>query len=164
MFSFISSYRSSHQRFALKQLFLKISQYSQENTTCNFIKKRLQYRCFPVNIAKFLWTSILNNICERLLLQVEMSKFKISQILLKFMKFVLAVKMNTFEDIQNCYTESFCSIFSIGPVKLFERTVFLLFYCFPVSLQHNTMKRCLWENSCSKSTIKTLKHCLKTFF
>ena len=24
--------------------------------TCNFIKKRLEHRCFPVNIAKFLRT------------------------------------------------------------------------------------------------------------
>ena len=36
---------------------LKISQYSQENTCVGvFIKKRLQHRCFPVNIAKFLRT------------------------------------------------------------------------------------------------------------
>ena len=34
---------------------------------CNFLKKRLQHRCFPVNIVKFLRTSTLN-ICERLLL------------------------------------------------------------------------------------------------
>ena len=34
----------------------------------NFIKK-LQHRCFTVNIAKFLRTSILKNICERLLLK-----------------------------------------------------------------------------------------------
>ena len=33
---------------------------------CNFIKTRLQHRCFPVNIAKFLKTPILKNICERL--------------------------------------------------------------------------------------------------
>ena len=26
----------------------------------NFIKKRLQHRCFPVNIGKFLRTPILN--------------------------------------------------------------------------------------------------------
>ena len=32
------------------------------------IKKKLQHRCFPVNIAKFLTTPILKNICERLLL------------------------------------------------------------------------------------------------
>ena len=53
-----------------------MSQYSQENifaaVSClkvySFIKKRLQYRCFPVNIAKFLRTSILKNICQQLLL------------------------------------------------------------------------------------------------
>ena len=31
----------------------------------NFITKRLQHRFFPVNIAKFLKTSILRDICER---------------------------------------------------------------------------------------------------
>ena len=36
--------------------------------TCNIIKKRLQRRCFPVNAPKFLRKPILNNICERLLL------------------------------------------------------------------------------------------------
>ena len=36
--------------------------------TCNFIKKRLQHRYFPVKFAKFLTTSILKNICEWLLL------------------------------------------------------------------------------------------------
>ena len=36
--------------------------------TCNFIKKRLQHKCFPVNIAKFSRTPILKNNCKRLLL------------------------------------------------------------------------------------------------
>ena len=36
--------------------------------TCNFIKKRLQHRCFSMNIAKFLRTTILKNNSERLLL------------------------------------------------------------------------------------------------
>ena len=36
----------------------------------NFIKKRLQHRCFPMNIAKFLATPILKNTCERLLLRI----------------------------------------------------------------------------------------------
>ena len=36
--------------------------------TCIFIKKTLQQKCFPVNIAKFLKAPILKNICERLLL------------------------------------------------------------------------------------------------
>ena len=34
-----------------------------------FIKKRLQYRYFPVKFAKFIKTPILNNICERLFLK-----------------------------------------------------------------------------------------------
>ena len=33
-----------------------------------FNKKRLQRRCFSVNITKFLRTPILNNICKRMLL------------------------------------------------------------------------------------------------
>ena len=36
-----------------------------------FIKKRVLHRFFPVNIAKFLRTLILKNICERLLLDVD---------------------------------------------------------------------------------------------
>ena len=34
---------------------------------CNFTKKRLQHRCFPVKFAKFLRTPILKIIFERLL-------------------------------------------------------------------------------------------------
>ena len=35
---------------------------------CNFSKNRLQRCCFPINIPKFLRTSILKNISEKLLL------------------------------------------------------------------------------------------------
>ena len=35
---------------------------------CNIIKKRLQHRCFPVNIVKFLRLIILKSILKRLLL------------------------------------------------------------------------------------------------
>ena len=38
---------------------------------CIFIRIRLQQRCFPVNIAKFLRAHILKYICERLLLYSE---------------------------------------------------------------------------------------------
>ena len=38
---------------------------------CDFIKKRLQNRCFPVNIAQFLRIPFLKNICERLLLMID---------------------------------------------------------------------------------------------
>ena len=52
-------------------VFLKISQISQENSrpkARNFIKKRIQHRCFPVEFTKFLRTPILKNVIERLLL------------------------------------------------------------------------------------------------
>ena len=60
---------ASHQRCSIKKSFLKISQYSQENNCVGvFFNKvaslRLQHRCFPVNIAKFLRTTILKNICD----------------------------------------------------------------------------------------------------
>ena len=58
-----------------KKLILKISPYSQENTCVGvsfnkvsfLIKKRLQHRCLPVNIANLLRAPILKKICERLL-------------------------------------------------------------------------------------------------
>ena len=46
--------------------------------TSNFLKKRLQHRCFPVNIAKFLRTVILMKICEQLLLQFLLLTVNIS--------------------------------------------------------------------------------------
>ena len=51
--------RSSHRRYSVKEDIFK---------NLNFIKKRLQHRCFRVKFAKFLKTPILKNICERLLL------------------------------------------------------------------------------------------------
>ena len=50
-----------------------MSQSLQEDTCVglqayNIIKKRLQHRCFLVNFAAFLETTILKNIFERLLL------------------------------------------------------------------------------------------------
>ena len=47
---------------------------SVENTcvagpeACNFIKKRLQYKCFSVKFVKFLRNPVSKNSCERLLL------------------------------------------------------------------------------------------------
>ena len=38
---------------------------------CNFIKKKLQHRYFPVIVAKFLRIPISKNICERLLLFIQ---------------------------------------------------------------------------------------------
>ena len=48
----------------LESLFKKVAGLEARKS----IKERLQHRCFPVNIAKFLRTRILENICELMLL------------------------------------------------------------------------------------------------
>ena len=57
----------------LKSLFNKVT----DLMACNFIKMRLQHRCFPVKFAKFLRTLILKNICKRLFLCKEIIKYRI---------------------------------------------------------------------------------------
>ena len=67
-------------RCSIEMVFLKISQNSPipENTypgvfTIFLNKKRHRCGCFPVNFAKSLRTSILENICELLLLNLGRS-------------------------------------------------------------------------------------------
>ena len=70
-----------------KNMFLKVSQTSQENTcvgeffkqscrpsVCKLFRKRLQNKCFPMKFGKLLRTPILKNICKRLLLEVVYKK------------------------------------------------------------------------------------------
>ena len=52
------------------QSFSKYPDPQNTQKAYNFIKKRLHYRCFPVNLKKSLKTPVLKNICERLLLYV----------------------------------------------------------------------------------------------
>ena len=59
----------------------------------NFIKKRLQHRCFLVNIAKILRASILKNICERFLLFIFIFRSS-PNLLTKYTKYWLR-KQNT---------------------------------------------------------------------
>ena len=72
---------SSHWRCSVEQVFLNFFQNSQENTCVgvslvkfvkNFIKKRLQHRCFPAKFAKFLRRNFWKNIYERLLLSIDL--------------------------------------------------------------------------------------------
>ena len=37
---------------------------------CNFTKKRLQHRCFPMKFAKLLRTCVLKNFCDRPILDM----------------------------------------------------------------------------------------------
>ena len=69
---------TSHRRCSVKKGVLKsfpnfigkhlwCSLYLIKLPACNFIKKRLQHKCFPVNFGKLLKTPVLKNIRERLL-------------------------------------------------------------------------------------------------
>ena len=49
--------------------------------TCNFIKKRFQHRCFPVNVTKFLRTPFSPNTTGQLLLNLH-------EIVTKWLKFL----------------------------------------------------------------------------
>ena len=50
----------------LKSLFNKVAGIQ----ACNSVKKKLQHRCFPVNIAKFLRTAFFTEQLRWLLLQI----------------------------------------------------------------------------------------------
>ena len=74
-----------HQRCSKRNFVLKYSAIFTGNHLCEsllsiklkkrLLKKRLQNRCFPINIAKFLRTSIFKNICKLLLLKIHVIFF-----------------------------------------------------------------------------------------
>ena len=65
----LKNFAISHRKTpVLESLFNKVADLQ----ACNVIKKRLQYGCFPVNIAKSLKAAILKIICKRLLLPLEL--------------------------------------------------------------------------------------------
>ena len=99
--------------------------------TCNFIEKRLQRRCFPVNISKFSRTPISEKICEQLLLNriwqrywkyaCEWLKKDLApqEVALKFFKPYIHFSWN-FRFTQYCYCLDLlkvCEIFSIQSCK-----------------------------------------------
>ena len=63
--------RSSHCRCSIQSPFNRLAGFK----TWKFKKKRLQHRCLPVNIGKFLRTLILMKICEQLLLSFLLLPF-----------------------------------------------------------------------------------------
>ena len=50
-----------------------------DKEACSFIKKRLQHRCFVMNIAKLSKTTVFKNSCERLLLWSISCRIRITQ-------------------------------------------------------------------------------------
>ena len=103
------NHRSSHWRCFLKEASRKKTlPISKENTLYCFIKKRLQRRCFPVELAKFLRICALKNIGERLLLKIGTFQKKLSiDFFYKIMAFIITTI--TFEDLRACFFIIFVS-------------------------------------------------------
>ena len=77
---------------------------------CNFIEKRLPHKCFPVKFAKFLRTSILKNICGRVLLKISTLQKKLFiDFFHKIMTFII-ITIN-FEGLKLLL--SFCAVYFI---------------------------------------------------
>ena len=98
--------------------FLKLQKQPPEvKNTCNFIKKRLQHRCFPVNIANLFRIPILKNICEWLLLkQLPILKNTSEQLLLTLL-------LNS-KNLLTSYEQLSYYQFNVKQIKTYE----LLFY------------------------------------
>ena len=57
-------FRSSHRMCFMKKAAPKnFATFTGKLQACNFIENRLQYRCFPLNIAQILSTPISKNPC-----------------------------------------------------------------------------------------------------
>ena len=65
-----SPFRSSHWACSLKKGVLENFSKFTGKHLCNFIKKGLWHRCFPVNFEEILRRPILENISRRLLLSI----------------------------------------------------------------------------------------------
>ena len=97
----------------------------------NFIKKRLQQRCFLVNIAKFLRTPILKNICQWLLLH---SNHKLSN---KCWASLLNQKNNLGWFLLRRFVD-LVGVYSLLIISTNHSNIFLL-----LDLQKNRSKTCL---------------------
>ena len=84
---------------------LKINNHLE---ACSFIKKRLQLRCFPVNIARFLRPPILKNFCEQLLLFSQSLSWNLYNSLNLYNSFTTEVPIsrNQSIDLQRCRISS----------------------------------------------------------
>ena len=88
----------------------------------NFIEKRLQHKCFPVKLAKFLGKSILKNICERLLLKTS----TLQQKLFIFFFFKIRIIIIIFDTLK--FLLSFCAVMAF--VNLLYKSILSSLLCY----------------------------------
>ena len=150
-------FRSSQRKCSEKRVLLNISQNSQENTcaripflirlqACNFFKKLLWHRCFPVNYAKSLRIPFLQNTSARLfpgcLLHIYLRKILQTY---KAMDFLEDQKQDkTYFIHKNVTITTKCAIFV--PFLYFIATVVTYFLEFMHSSTLNITQRTTVEN------------------
>ena len=108
------------------------------------LKKRTQYRCFPVNIAKLLRAPILKNVCKRLLL------IKVSFNFQWFIQFI-PIQRKYSLNLQLPSNIIFEWLISILKTKHCMHTVYLQFL--PIKLNSrgwNYLELILWFDICSR--------------
>ena len=112
---------------------------------CNFIKKRIQHRCFLEKFAKFLRTSILKNICEWLLASLG-SIFPLFSLEFPLCNFNIALR-------EKCpHSEFIWSVFfhiqskcgKYGPEELRMRTLFTQWWLLKAVLRRSYTERFVW--------------------
>ena len=107
-------FRSSHRNRSVKKLFLRTYQNSQENTfvrvpflimlmasVSNFIKKESLAQVFPVNFAKSLRTSFLQNTSGRLIFTVVWPEKIFNLLMLYAYQRCDFMLLNTFLSVKN---------------------------------------------------------------
>ena len=120
---FLPMHWSSHRKTPLlESLFKNIAGLK----ACNFINERLQHRCFPDNIVKFLRTSILKNICEGLLLNVQ-KEIKHKLKLLRPKKNNTLVSGNAVDE-KNLHRDGRKKNFFISLIEFFKQSLHLKNY------------------------------------
>ena len=89
-------FRKFHRKTpVLVSLFNKVADVQ----ACNFNKKRLQHRCFPVKFVEFLRTLTLKNICERLLLAAKYILQSYTEMQPRYLNLTTQYKNNLFLDV-----------------------------------------------------------------
>ena len=104
----------------------------------NFVKKKLQHKCFPVNIGKFLRTPTLKNICERLVLSQWNQSIHSKQRLMlcenEFIpnKYLCLIKLTNFGILHYLWSAylSKCFFQFVGSIFIFSINSFLPIFIF----------------------------------
>ena len=113
--AYLNKNRNSHRRCSVEKLIWKNLEYSQENARVgvSFLsKKRLQHRCFPVNIVKFL-TPSLYKIYKQLLLEELIKREADSGISAKISFLINSVAIHKVDPFSKTDTFSFQWFFFI---------------------------------------------------